>query len=65
MVVVLTIISRKLYIAMWFNTGTEGLNLLHHHTIRDNGIQTDKEIQNPVSGHKTTAYALNLFVIRK
>jgi len=34
MVVVLTIISRKLYIAMWFNTGTEGLNLLHHHKLR-------------------------------
>jgi hypothetical protein len=33
-------------------------------TIRDNGIQTDKEIQNPVSEHKNNAHALIFFAIR-
>jgi len=33
-------------------------------TIRDNGIQTDKEIQNSVSEHKNTAHAPNFFALR-
>ena len=32
--------------------------------IRNNGIQMDKKIQNPVSEHKNTAHALNFFAIQ-
>jgi hypothetical protein len=34
---------------------------LYFRTIRDNGIQTDKEIQNPVSEPKFAAHTPNLF----
>ena len=42
----------------------EGFALVAGTTIRDNGIQMDKEIQNPVSEHKNNAHALNIFAIR-
>jgi hypothetical protein len=43
---------------------TAAVSIIAIHTIRDNGIQTDKEIQNPISEHKNNAHALNFFAIR-